>query len=149
MLVFRIALAKYAKSLMASGRAGRWNFNDVKVIYTASSQSLACLENVVHRSKLGLSANFCVLTIDVPATLEIAILDMKKLPKNWQEFENTHLTQAIGNKWIEDNKTAVCCVPSSIIASEFNFLINPNHPDFKYIKHLKTEPFMFDDRIKD
>ena len=66
MLVFRIALTKYAKILVASGRAARWNSNDVKVIYTANSRALACLENVVHRSKLGLSANFSLMQIGIP-----------------------------------------------------------------------------------
>ncbi|WP_295793314.1 RES family NAD+ phosphorylase [Mucilaginibacter sp.] len=55
MLVYRIILAKYADKLIASGRAARWNPNDVEMIYTASSRSLACLENVVHRSGKGLT----------------------------------------------------------------------------------------------
>lgn len=58
MLVYRIALVKFSDSLKASGRAARWNSNDIDVIYTASSRALACLENVVHRNQLGLSSNF-------------------------------------------------------------------------------------------
>ena len=45
MLVYRIVLEKYA-SLYASGVEGRWNSSGAKVLYTASSRELACLENV-------------------------------------------------------------------------------------------------------
>ncbi|MHB1179878.1 MAG: RES family NAD+ phosphorylase, partial [Daejeonella sp.] len=137
-----------ATGLIASGMAARWNSNDINVIYTSSSRSLACLENVVHRSQLGLSVNFSVLTIEIPDEIRTLHQDLKKLPENWNTFELMHLTQNIGDKWIRDNKVAVFCVPSSIVQSESNYLINPAHTDFSKIRHLKTEPFVFDDRIK-
>ena len=148
MLVFRITLTKYANQLIASGRAARWNSNDIKVIYTSNSRALACLENVVHRSKLGLSSNFSVIQIDIPDSIAIAKIDLKNLPKDWDQFEFMHLTQKLGDKWIEECKTAILKVPSSIIQDEFNYLLNPNHPDFKKIKLDAVKPFLFDDRIK-
>ncbi|MES2417027.1 MAG: RES family NAD+ phosphorylase [Bacteroidota bacterium] len=148
MLVFRIILTKYATGLHASGRAVRWNYNDVKMIYTSGSQSLSCLENIVHRSKLGLSANFSVLSIAIADDIPISKIELNELPKNWSAFENMYLTQHIGNKWIEECATAVLSVPSSIVYEEYNYLINPNHPDFSRIKLVKTEPFLFDERIK-
>lgn len=148
MLVFRITLKKYSDSLFASGRAARWNNNDVKIIYTANSRALACLENVVHRSKLGLSANFCVLEIDIPTSLSVQNIFLENLPKNWDQFENMHFTQALGDEWIEKGETAVLKVPSSIVHEEFNYLLNPNHSDFHKIKLLAVKPFLFDDRIK-
>ena len=69
MLVYRIVLAKYANKLVASGRAARWNPNEVDMVCTASSRSLACLENVVHRNQVGLSQLFSVLTIEFPNSL--------------------------------------------------------------------------------
>jgi RES domain-containing protein len=148
MLVYRISLAKYARSLVASGRAARWNNNDVKVIYTANSRALACLENVVHRSKLGLSLNFSVMEIDIPDSLTITTVNLKDLPVNWDQFEHMHLMQRLGDKWVEECKTAVLKVPSSIIHDEFNYLLNPNHPDLNKIKLEAVKPFLFDDRIK-
>lgn len=148
MLVFRITLVKYASCLMASGRAARWNSNDVKVIYTSGSRALACLENVVHRSKLGLSLNFSVMEIDVPKSIPYTEIYLKNLPKNWNSFEQMHVMQNIGDKWINESKTAILKVPSSIVNEEFNYLLNPNHPDFFKIKLLATKPFLFDDRIK-
>lgn len=148
MLVFRITLSIYADRLHASGRPARWNSNNIHVIYTACSRSLACLENIVHRSQLGLSANFSVLIIEIPDALEIQVLDRTSLPESWNTLQMFSKTQAIGNQWILDNKTAVLQIPSSIIPLESNFLINPNHRDFTSIKLVQAEPFYFDNRIK-
>jgi len=148
MQVFRIALTKYAGSLMASGRAARWNPNEVEVIYSAGSRSLACLENVVHRNQIGLNNSFQVMTIEIPDDIMIHTIELKKLPASWVEFENMPLTQAMGENWVKEGKSAILKVPSSIIPAEYNYLINPQHSDFKFIKLLKSESFVFDKRIK-
>jgi RES domain-containing protein len=148
MLVYRITLAKYSGKLIASGRAARWNPNEVEMIYTASSRSLACLENVVHRDKLGLSLVFNILTIECPDAIEIKTIQLKSLPANWIDFDQMYLTQKIGEKWVKDRESAILQVPSSIVSEEVNYLINPKHPDFGQIKIVKTQPFVFDSRIK-
>lgn len=148
MLVYRITLAKYSGRLIASGRAARWNPNEVEMIYTASSRSLACLENVVHRDRLGLSLVFNILTIECPPSIKIKTIHLKDLPANWIDFDQMTITQHIGEKWVKDNESAILQVPSSIVSEEVNYLINPKHPDFKLIKIVKTQPFVFDSRIK-
>ncbi|HMR19037.1 MAG TPA: RES family NAD+ phosphorylase [Sphingobacterium sp.] len=148
MEVYRITIAKFSTELKASGRAARWNSNDMQMIYTASSRSLACLENVVHRNQLGLSALFRAMIIEIPDDIKIKTIDKSLLHDNWKDFGNMYLTQRIGDIWVSKIETAVLKVPSSIIDVEYNYLINPLHPDFKRIKLLKTEPFIFDERIK-
>jgi RES domain-containing protein len=148
MLVYRITLTKFANKLVASGRAARWNPNETEVIYTASSRSLACLENVVHRSYLGLNQLFSILTIEVPDTVKKGIVKFNDLPADWREFAQMPLTQSIGQNWLNKAHTAILQVPSSIIEEEVNYLINPQHPDFRKIKLLNTDRFVFDMRIK-
>lgn len=148
MQIFRIALAKYAQALVASGRAARWNPNDIDIIYAAGSRSLACLENVVHRNQIGLSNPFQVMTIEVPDDLHVMSIELKQLPEDWTSYLNTPLTQSLGEEWINQAKSVLLKVPSSIIPTENNYLINPKHTDFKLIKLLKSEPFIFDKRIK-
>lgn len=148
MFVYRITLVKYSDQLIASGRAARWNSNDVNLIYTASSQSLACLENVVHRSYLGLNHEFRLMKIEVPDNLEMEEIKLAELKKNWTKFESNPYTQQIGDSWIKSMNTALLKVPSSIIFQENNYLINPKHLDFDRIKLISVEPFVFDQRIK-
>lgn len=148
MQVFRIGLAKYANSLTASGRAARWNPNDLEMIYTAGSRSLACLENIVHRNQIGLNQSFKVMTIEIPDDLLILNITQKNLQEGWTEFHHMPITQKLGEDWIKEEKSAILKVPSAIINAEYNYLINPQHIDFKSIKLLKSETFVFDKRIK-
>lgn len=148
MHVYRITLEKYSASLVASGNPARWNSKDVKMIYTASSRALACLENVVHRSALGLQSGFRVMVIQIPEALSVTIIKKEELVNDWHLFENYPITQAIGDAWIQKGETAILQVPSAIIAEESKFLLNTGHTDLKRVKLVKTEPFAFDPRIK-
>ncbi len=149
MLVYRITLAKHAGELLASGRAARWNPNDIEMIYTASSRSLACLENAVHRDQTGLQQFFSIMTIDCPDRLPLQTIFLNELPHEWRKYDKMFATQRIGERWVRENRTAILQVPSSIIEEEINYLLNPRHPDFSKIKIIKTQPFVFDSRIKD
>ena len=148
MLVYRIILSKYAGGLFASGNAARWNPNDVGVIYTASSRSLACLENVVHRGAAALTKQFEVLTVNIPDQLKIKTVKFKELPPNWADFDRIHHTQTIGHNWVKNGGSAILQVPSSIINEESNYLFNPAHADFSEIKTVRRQLFVFDSRIK-
>lgn len=148
MLIYRIALTKYASSLKASGRAARWNPNEVNMIYTASSRSLACLENVVHRSQAGLNQLFSVMNIEVNDKIKKAVIRLNDLPPDWRDFHQMPYTQHLGQKWINAGRSAILQIPSSIIEEEVNYLINPAHADFRYVRLLRTDAFVFDRRIK-
>ncbi len=148
MLVYRIVLKKYA-TLYASGIEGRWNSSGNKVIYTAQSRALACLENVVHRSGEGLNELFNTLIIDIPSSERIEKITLKDLPKNWQQFNKEHLCRLIGDDWYYRQDSLVLQVPSVIIPNECNYIINAQHKNFKKVKLKLIEPFIFDTRIKE
>ncbi|MBO0936177.1 RES family NAD+ phosphorylase [Fibrella sp. HMF5335] len=148
MEVYRITLAKWADSLVASGRAARWNSADRFVIYTAASRALACLENVVHRTGRGLQADFRTICIDIPDTLPIETIALDTLPPDWSDFEQYTHCQRLGDAWLVGRKSAILQVPSAIVPAEHNYLLNPQHPDFAYIQISQVEPFQFDSRIK-
>ena len=38
-------------------------------------------------------------------------------------------------------------VPSAIVEQEYNYLLNPNHPDFEKIKLVDTRPILIDQRL--
>lgn len=148
MLIYRITKTQYADRLVASGGAARWNPRGRFVIYTAATRALACLENVVHRSGEGLLENFRVMVIDIPDDLVIETILPDTLPPDWFDFAGYGRCQALGDDWLSRNQSAVLRVPSAIIAQEWNYLLNPAHPDFPRIILLRTEAFVFDSRIK-
>jgi RES domain-containing protein len=143
MEVYRIAKARYANALVASGAPARWNNRGQFVLHTASSRSLACLENLVHRSGEGLQDDFRTMVILIPDSLPIEILSLNDLPIDWSKPEQSGLCQQIGSNWVRHMRSAVLRVPSAIISQEWNYLLNPAHPTFTQIELLRTEPFWF------
>ncbi len=139
-------MEKYSGSLIASGNSARWNSKGVKMLYTASTRALACLENVVYRNAIGLQAIFRTMVIEVPDKVQIKVISKEELITDWYLFQNYPYTQVLGDAWTSKGEITVLKVPSAIIAEEYNYLLNPVHVDFTKIKLLSVEPFEFDSR---
>ena len=54
---------------------------------------------------------------------------------------------ALGTKWLDEARSTTLKVPSVVIAGEFNYLLNPERPDFKRIRVSAPIPFSFDSRL--
>ena len=147
MTVYRITKEEYSHQLKASGYPARWNARGSYVIYTAENRSLACLENLVHRSGEGNNDLFKVMLIQIPDNLKMDAIEVTSLKKDWQQIENYPYCQSLSANWLTEFKTAVLKVPSVLIKNEFNYLINPAHHDFKKIKLAGVEDFIFDTRF--
>ena len=147
MIVYRITSAKWASVLTGSGYPARWNPRYVRVIYTAESIALACLENLAHRSGEGLNANFRLVEIEIPKNTSSDSYSQDDLPEGWHTIRGYLACQKLGAEWIEKNKSCILHVPSSIIPYETNVLINPNHPDFSRISIQAIRKFSFDERL--
>lgn len=74
-------------------------------------------------------------------------LDLAELPENWDSKPPALETQYIGDDFVAQKSAAVLKVPSSIVPPEFNYLINPNHPDAIRIKVISTQKLAFDKRM--
>ena len=69
------------------------------------------------------------------------------MPKDWNSEVPTIATQRVGDDWVHERRTAVLALPAVLSTSELNFLLNPNHPDFKNIKISKPIEYHFDRRM--
>ncbi|MEX2513456.1 MAG: RES family NAD+ phosphorylase [Cyclobacteriaceae bacterium] len=154
MRVFRVEREKYLKTTLtgigASMTKGyRWNSLNTKLIYTAESRALATLEISVHLDlSEDLPTDRYYVEIDIPDTLTIQEVKIEDLPDNWNSKPPTLTTQTIGDDFVFENEAAILKVPSSIVPQEYNYLINPNHPDAKKIKVITKTPIRFDPRLK-
>lgn len=148
MLVYRIVAKKWSYRLHSPGVEGRWNRSGSFVIYTSSSRSLACLENIVHRSFLEPAIPFCCMIIEIPERTEIEIADPGLINGSWSDDRIFRICQETGTKWLKENKTPVLQVPSAIINKENNFVLSMKHPFFKNFRLVGTEDFIFDQRLK-
>lgn len=143
--VFRIMKEKHANTTVDGEGArlypGRWNSYGVPVVYTAASLALATLELIVQLEALP-AFKYVYITATIPDPS--FIYEPPKLIPEWNQYPYPHTTQALGSHWVTQNTFPVLKIPSVIIPSEFNFILNPKHPDFNKIILGKPTPFGFD-----
>jgi len=149
MTVYRITHKKFSDKLVASGIENRWNMDGQFVIYTSGSKALACLENLVHTNAETLGSDlYMCMEIFIPEDAAKTVITIKDLPANFTNEKNIMITKEIGNTWYSANKNLLLQVPSAIIISENNFIINTLHDDFKKVKITSIEPFGFNKRLR-
>ena len=154
MRVYRVERARYLdttlKGIGAAMNDGyRWNSRNTYLVYTAASRALATLEVSVHLDLTeDLPTDRFYVEIEVPNDVAILELAFEDLPDGWDSKPPILATQFIGDDFVVDRQAAVLKVPSSIVPQEFNYLINPHHPDSSRIEVLSKEPMKFDSRFK-
>jgi RES domain-containing protein len=150
MEVFRLTRKKYPIALSGKGASiigARWNSKGTEMIYCAQSRALAMAEVVVHLSLATLPKDFVILTIDIPNDVSVEILDLEILKNDWSVFPFTFETPLLGDDFVKRNEACLMKVPSAVVKGDFNFLINPQHVDFKKITIIEQNDFPFDKRI--
>jgi RES domain-containing protein len=154
MKVFRIEREKYIDSTLEGIGAAftegfRWNSLNTYLVYTAETRALATLEVSVHLDfSEDLPTDRYYIEIEIPDDILILELNINDLPSNWDSKPPILETQFIGDDFVKGNSAAVLKVPSSIVPQEYNYLINPKHPDTKRIKVVSKEVVQFDKRLK-
>ena len=148
--IFRICNGKYEDDLSGTGAklyGGRWNSKGVPVNYFSSSKSLAVLELLVHSNINLLPDNLKIITLFVPSEIKIKTFNITELPENWKTYPAPIQNQILGDEWLNSNKNLILKLPSVIIPTEYNYLINPNHKDIEKVKIIQKENFRFDERL--
>jgi RES domain-containing protein len=147
MILYRINKCIYAdlSGLGAKLFGGRWNSEGRSMVYLTSSRSLGVLEALAHFSPTNLPDGYCIMTIDAPES--ITEITVESLPENWDEYPEQNSTRQIGNQFLQNKKSLLLKVPSAIVKEEYNFLLNPLHPEAASVKILSSQPFYFDSRL--
>lgn len=149
MVVYRITSKKYAQDLSGTGAAifgGRWNKKGTAVVYTGESREIALLETLVHTPPL-MVPNLDIITLEIPDD-SITAIKATELPKNWADYPAPSVLAEIGSRWIQKGETIALKVPSCIIHSASNYILNCRHPEFHRVKIIDHQPFRFDTRLK-
>ncbi|MCX6055825.1 MAG: RES domain-containing protein [Chloroflexi bacterium] len=127
---------------------GRWHLRGNRVIYTSEAASLAALEYLAHLKPDTIPLDISLLEIEVPDDVSIERQNFPAtLNPDWRRIHLPVALQNFGTQWLIECRTAILAVPSAIIANEFNFLLNPVHPEISRVRILDEEPFSFDPRL--
>jgi RES domain-containing protein len=142
--VYRLASRKYPPNSGkgAALHGGRWNLPGIEVIYASATISLGILEVLVHYSAL--PGDFVVTPIEIPDSVQSRMF----VDPAWTPASPLATTQHDGTQWVKEAISVVTSIPSFVVPSERNYLLNPAHPDFASIRFLPSEPFRFDPRLR-
>lgn len=149
-LVWRLCAAYRMPSAFSGDgsarRGGRWNQPGVRVVYGAESRALAALEVLVNADQ-----SHWLGSIDwrcIPAVVPSRLVERPtRFPASWRDYPHSVATREFGTSWALEKRSVALRVPSVVVGGEFNYLLNPFHPEFEQVKIGKPEPFTFDPRL--
>ena len=148
--VWRITAPEYAETAYSGEGARRWGgrFNSTgrRVVYAAGSLALAMLEVLAGagdrrrlRGYLAIEATFDEQHVEA--------FKAAMLPAGWDVRPYTSVSQAVGDRWLEEKRSLVLRVPSVVVLREWNYLLNPAHPSFGEIEVGPSSVAPFDPRL--
>ncbi len=126
---------------------GRWSSPGVRLSYASEHQSLALLEYFVHLDQDDPPGDLVLAIAEVPDDLPRERVEPGRLPANWRDPVAPAALVRIGNGFVQRQEHCVLLVPSVLAPSEYNYLINPKHEEFKRIVDLGSEPLRYDPRM--
>ena len=149
MIVYRLAAKAYVNDQTGAGArlfGGRWNPQGVACIYSSEHLSLAFLEKYVHAQSRENMQRIAVLKIEIPDENGLIFhTEEELLKKDWQT--DISYSQWIGEQIFKDLSVVAFTVPSAIIPSERNVILNPLATKFDLVKFETAVDFATDFRL--
>ena len=148
--VWRLCSAVYADTAFDGEGArlfgGRWSLPGTALSYTAESRALAIVEVLANTDEP--ERLMRLAWVLVPAEIPVELIEKPaRYPENWQQSPRPRAVQEFGTAWAHALRSVALRVPSAVVPGEFNYLLNPAHPDFKHVNLGEAEPFSFDPRL--
>jgi len=128
---WRVVKEKWAETAFSGEGArlggGRFNSAELALVYTSESLALSELEILVNLPTDRLLGSYVCFRVGIPEDQLEACND---LPSDWRTDPAPETTKALGDRWIQEKRSLALKVPSAVVPSEHNYLINPAHSQF-------------------
>ncbi|MGE0222117.1 MAG: RES family NAD+ phosphorylase [Acetobacteraceae bacterium] len=133
----------------AKRTGGRWNTQDLPVVYASETRALACLETVVHLNAGGLPLNRYLVAVTIPDDVWAGAETQTaaSLPVGWDAEPAGQVSIRFGTDWLRSARSALLLVPSVIVPEESNVLINPRHAGAPRITAARVRKWVYDPRL--
>ena len=149
--IYRVLRKAYARSPLDGEGAflygGRWSSQGTRLAYTSEHQSLAMLEYFVHLDADDAPPDLVLVTAGVPDDLPTKRIGVDDLPSLWRRSPAPAELARIGDEFAAEAKHCVLVVPSALAPHENNWLLNPQHRDFRRVIVQGVEPLSYDPRM--
>jgi RES domain-containing protein len=146
--VYRILRKRYSdKPFDGEGSflfGGRWSSPGTRLAYAAEHLSLAMVEYFVHIEANNPPKDLIVAAAAIPDSVSRIVMKPDELPADWRQVPAPPGLAKIGDFFATACDAAVLILPSALVPSESNWLINPLHPEFAAIQLRAPEPFEYD-----
>ncbi|MEM7550611.1 MAG: RES family NAD+ phosphorylase [Bacteroidota bacterium] len=149
MNIYRISSSQYVEDLSGAGglfASGRWHKKGTRLVYFSETVALAKLEKLAN-SPTGVPKSQKLLVLSLPDTLKTEILEWRHLDNKWSSIPPSLTNYELVSEWLEKSTSLLLKVPSIHSPFEYNFLMNPDHPDIK-LTSKQILNLEFDSRIK-
>lgn len=84
----------------------------------------------------------------IPVRIDERLIEIPHaLPDDWCNLPAPPSTRQLGSRWVAEIRSVVLRVPSAVVVGEFNYLLNPRHPNFGGLEIGKALTFSFDPRL--
>lgn len=142
MLVYRLCSRRFRKLDGEGARlyGGRWSSPGRPAVYSAATLSLAVLEYLIHVEPDNLPDDLTWFTIQLPGRAGIEKYHGSRAP-------NETKAAAYGDKWLTECRSLCLKVPSAVLETENNIILNPLHHEMRRVKILRAASFKFDPRL--
>ncbi|MFT4093611.1 MAG: RES family NAD+ phosphorylase [Niabella sp.] len=151
MKIYRIAQESFATDLSGKGawmNGGRWNSEGRFALYASVSRALALLEILAHApAKMLTIKPYILLTLEVADTASTEQIQPEMLPANWNVHDLRPATVQLGDRFLKTGKALLLMTPSVIMPEEWNYVLNPLHPEMKKVKIIHRRSIKFDKRL--
>lgn len=156
MILYRFSRKEHGGDLSGKGAelyGGRWNSKGVPVVYCAETRALAVTEIIAYTPPGLIPEGYVLNIIEVPEensseeSPSYCSLAPETLPENWKKYPHGKETKQLGDALLKERKCLLIQVPSALVSGEFNYLLNPQHPNFSQVKVLEVLPFNFNERL--
>lgn len=110
---------------------------------------MSMLETLVHIQDSSTLSEFELFQIEIEDS-NIMLLQPQDWPTNWRsDPAPAATTMDIGTEWLESESSLGLLVPSTLVPTENNLLLNPQHKSFQAcLSSVQPLSFAFDPRLK-
>ncbi len=148
---WRLVKAKHTDTAFSGEGArragGRWGSVGTALVYTSESLALAELEILVNLPTDRLLASYVAFRVRFETAL-VEELAAASLPANWRHDPAPRSAQEIGDTWVREERSLVLRVPSAVVPSESNYLLNPLHPGAEHLEIAGLVDPLLDPRLR-
>ena len=126
--------------------SARWHTAGHRVVYLAESPAGALIEHLAHLelNEKSWPAFYDLMQISAPDGMEVETLSLPA-GDDWKRL--TSVTRGLGDEWLRSKRTALARVPSAIMPTTWNFLLNPDHSEAAKIRIVDIARAEYDPRL--